>query len=225
MRDEWTDRLSEYVDGELTAAEASRLEAHLADCTACSDIVLQLGAVRDRGGSLSDREPPADLWPGIVERIRGMPVRDVPVVPIDAARRRQRRISLTVSQLAAAAVALVVVSGGSVWLAASSRQAELTATAELAGPPTSVADFATLDYETTVRDLEAVLREARDQLDPATRRALERSLATIDRAVRDAEEALARDPTNVYLSTHLAWSMKRKVEILRRALALANVTT
>ena len=36
MHDEWTDRLSDYLDGELSAEEYSAVEAHLRDCAHCS---------------------------------------------------------------------------------------------------------------------------------------------------------------------------------------------
>ena len=35
MNDHWTDRLSEYLDGDLTAGERTALEAHLAPCGVC----------------------------------------------------------------------------------------------------------------------------------------------------------------------------------------------
>ncbi|PYP99161.1 MAG: hypothetical protein DMD34_00150, partial [Gemmatimonadetes bacterium] len=35
MKDQWTDRLSEYLDGELAGSERTALEAHLASCGNC----------------------------------------------------------------------------------------------------------------------------------------------------------------------------------------------
>jgi len=35
MNDQWTDRLSEYVDGGLASGERAALEAHLATCADC----------------------------------------------------------------------------------------------------------------------------------------------------------------------------------------------
>ena len=35
MTDQWTDRLSEYLDGELLTGERTALEEHLVGCAAC----------------------------------------------------------------------------------------------------------------------------------------------------------------------------------------------
>ena len=53
-------------------------------------------------------------------------------------------------------------------------------------------------------------------------RAIEQSVASIDRAIRQARHALAQDPANEYLSRHLAETMKRKLELLRQAAAIVG---
>ena len=42
MSDQWTGRLSEYLDGELEAGERVSLESHLQSCTECAAIVEDL---------------------------------------------------------------------------------------------------------------------------------------------------------------------------------------
>ena len=69
-------------------------------------------------------------------------------------------------------------------------------------------------------DLERVLAQGRGRLDTATVRVLEQNLALIDRAIADARRAVAADSANVYLNTHLAETMRRKVDLLRQAAAL-----
>ncbi len=115
MNDRWRDRLSEYLDGELEAAERTRLEAHLASCEECAATLEQLGRVVARAGT-EDRPPVNDLWPGIAERI-GAASNDVVVrISRQAAdgrgRLRDFRVSLSVPQLAAAGIALMIASGG-----------------------------------------------------------------------------------------------------------------
>jgi len=39
MQDEWTDRLSEYLDGELSDEERCAVESHLAGCERCAAIL------------------------------------------------------------------------------------------------------------------------------------------------------------------------------------------
>ena len=77
----------------------------------------------------------------------------------------------------------------------------------------------------TSEDLEQALDAARDRLDRNTVRVVEQSLATIDRAILDAYDALEQDPTNSYLSSHLAATMKRKVELLQRVVTIANAAS
>jgi hypothetical protein len=49
-----------------------------------------------------------------------------------------------------------------------------------------------------------------------TVRVVRENLAIIDRAIADARIALQKDPGNAYLNFHLAQTMRRKVELLRR---------
>jgi len=76
-----------------------------------------------------------------------------------------------------------------------------------------------------VRELELVLAEHRDRLDTATVRVIEESLATIDRAIAEAVAALGEDPANPYLTGHLATAMRRKLDVLQQAAALAATSS
>ena len=54
MVDDWTNRLSDYIDGEMSDSDTKSIEAHLSTCKACSDTVEQLRAVVSRAGHLQD---------------------------------------------------------------------------------------------------------------------------------------------------------------------------
>src|SRR2546426_554958 len=114
MTDQWTDRLSEYLDGELAAAERSALEAHLAGCAACASTLDELRRVVARARALDDRPPTTDLWQPIAEQI-GITSEAHRVASLEQQRAR-RRVSFTVPQLTAAAIALMVLSGSTAWL-------------------------------------------------------------------------------------------------------------
>jgi len=75
--------------------------------------------------------------------------------------------------------------------------------------------------DAAVSDLEKILRDERDRLDPRTVMVIERNLETIDNAIRQARAALDHDPANTYLNSHLADARRRKLELLRRATTLA----
>jgi tetratricopeptide (TPR) repeat protein len=221
MSDTWTNRLSEYLDGDLPEHERAALEAHLPGCAACRATLEQLRRVVARAQGLDDRPPTADLWPAIA--------RHVGVVSLDA-RRARRRLSFTVPQLAAAAVALALLSGGSAWLlvrrpaGGGGRASQSTTT-----PSPILTNVGTYEanprYAAAVASLERVLARGRNRLDTATVRVIEKNLGIIDRAIRDAQSALAADPANSYLNLHLAREMRRKLELLRQAAALAGART
>ncbi len=116
MNDQWTNRLSEYIDGELDSTERASLEAHLATCGQCFATLGELRQVVLRAKSLDDAPPATDLWMEIAREIRREKA------PARRDRLVRRRFSLTVGQLLAASIALVLLSGGGAWLALQSRQ-------------------------------------------------------------------------------------------------------
>jgi hypothetical protein len=76
-------------------------------------------------------------------------------------------------------------------------------------------------YDASVAELQQALEQGRTRLDTTTVRVLEENLRIIDRAIAQARTALAADPGSTYLSLHLAQTMRTKLELLRRAQAIA----
>jgi len=224
MNDQWTDRLSEYLDGELDDAERVALEAHLASCADCTSVLADLRRVVGRAQALDDRPPARDLWAGIAERI-GVSTDDL------ARRRAQRRVSLTVPQLIAASVALVAVSAGSAHLLLRPSTAiPMTAQTSPRVPTLQPARWtAKVDSsaDNAVADLRLALADGQrsGRLNPTTVRRLEHSLAVIDSAIAEGKRALAVDPKSAYLNQHLADTMRRKMEFLREANRIASPRT
>jgi anti-sigma factor RsiW len=213
-RDPWTARLSEYVDGELAADERVELERHLTICGECRTIVADLGRLRDLAGTLVDREPGRDLWPAISARIGG----EARVLPL------RRRWAFTLPQLAAAAVLTLVVGAGGAAIALRGNGPRTVPGPAAVGPAepgaVPIALAASTSFDHAVAELEQVLAERRDRLDTATVRVLEQSLRTIDRALAQARAALVTDPNDPYLNAHLAETMRRKLNLMRRAATL-----
>src|SRR2546428_12798910 len=182
-QDNWTDRLSECLDGTLAVGERAALEAHLAGCAACAATVEELRRVVARARALDDRPPGADLWPKIAVGIGRA-----------TAPRARRHFAFTVPQLIAASVALIILSGGTTWLV---RSRAVTATSVAIAPPQAQwLTAADRRYETTVAELQGALDEGRrtGRLDSDTVRILEGNLGTIDTAVAPAPGALAAGP-------------------------------
>jgi len=216
MTDLWTDRLSEYLDGELESAERLELERHLASCGACATALEDLREVAARAASLPVRPPASDLWTGIEPRLD--PVNGV-VTPFQA--RVTRRVSFTLPQLVAAGLALMVMSGGGVWvLEYGGRRTDMPRV----GAASDANPAATADprYDETIAALEHVLAAGRSQLDPGALRVLESNLQATDQAIDQTRRALAADSGNVYLRGHLAEMRQRKLALLRDAVELLN---
>ncbi|UCG89050.1 MAG: zf-HC2 domain-containing protein [Gemmatimonadota bacterium] len=227
MGDDWEQRLSEYLDGDLAGVERRDMEAHLADCNECRVTLDELRAVAARAAALENRAPERDLWRGIARRIGARGSTQPGIVDVRERRVTRRwRITVSLPQLVAAGVVLVMLSVGTTWLLRpSGSQPAIGSPAtfvQAAAAQATRAGFDIDEYDAVVADLELVLDQARERLDPNTVRVLEQSLATIDRAIMEAYEALEQDPTNSYLNSHLAVTMKRKVELLRQAATIAS---
>ncbi len=228
-----TDDLSAYLDGDLDAAVASAVAEHLAACSQCRAVVDDLARLRAaaRTWATDAAAPSADLWPGIAARLAsteaasagavGTSSRTV-VTPI---RWYRRRVSLGLAELALAASVVAALGGALLYQRQTVPAAPLTPTPIVVqvepfdAPDAGVAtiNFADAQYDAAIVDLERVLQEQRQHLNPRTVLVLERNLRIIDDAVREARAALAVDPANPLLNAQLADVRRRKLQLLRRA--------
>lgn len=292
-RDTWRDRLSEYLDGDLDAADRAALDEHLDRCDDCRATLAELRELVSRARHLEDRPPPRNLWDGISERIlaasaeestaparihavaaEGAATRETAsegqgIVPFRQLARpdqqsspeqtpihsgaphqrtprheQQRRFSFTIPQLAAAGIALVLLTGsifrllgpapggegsmGGATLAeqeAPGHRVSGTPIPASAGGPETIrfaSDLAGGQYDAAIADLERALAEGRHYLAPETVAVIEENLAIIDRAIEEARSALAQDPASIHLTNYLADTMRRKLELLRYTNAIVQ---
>jgi hypothetical protein len=235
---EWTDRFSEYLDDELEASDRAEVEAHLAQCGACRDVLAELRDVLVRANELAEVQPPRELWDGIASVI-GAPARalapsgdpNVLVLPSswgasDSAPAQSDGFGVRRGRLAAAAAALVAISVSATWWVANARTGAGVAleTAGVAVGAGGGAEGVVLptaggtppaDLASELATLEEVLEVARDALDPNTVRVLERNLGVIEQAIADSRQALELDPGNSFLTEHLERMYRRKLTYLQ----------
>lgn len=224
-RHEWVlAHLSEHVNGALAATERDAVDRHLTECVACARVRADFADLVREARALGPVEPPRDLWPDVLS---GLEDRENALeADLDAGARPafpRRRICLTVSvpQLAAAAVVLVTLSASAAWWA----RGGLEDPSDVAGPGSAsgAIGLASAPAETPLPEplirelsvLEAALDEGRGRLDPGTVDVLERNLLVIERAIEDSYRALALDPENEFLREHLERTYQRKLEYLR----------
>lgn len=239
MHTEWTDRLSDYIDGLLPPPEAGQLEAHLDACPACAAVLDELRTVVSAARGLEATPPARDLWPEIRAAIDA-PGESPRVIDLATrlegrrAPRKARTLRVTVPQLVAAGLALAFASGGTVWMVRPDRAPDAAvaaagdatqATRLVAAPATASAPVSDGTHTDELAELEELLAAHRTSLAPNTIRILEKNLAAIDRAITESMEALASDPGNEFLQGHLERARERKLEYLREASVAFQWTT
>ncbi|MBI1849431.1 MAG: zf-HC2 domain-containing protein [Planctomycetes bacterium] len=101
--DRFTDRLSDYLDGDVSPNERREIDAHLAQCASCRAVLEELRAVVRRAKEIGANppEPSHDGWPRVASEI--------------GVRGTSRRGPYVLVALAAAAAVIAIVSW--VWLA------------------------------------------------------------------------------------------------------------
>ena len=197
--DEAVALLDDYADGLLTLERTGALEAHLKSCASCRAQLESLqGLLADAKALPKSITPPAKTWSGIQQRIeRG----ERPAIVSLSARRSRIRIVL----LAAAAVVLMILSSAvtSLWIKRGGEGLGFAASQA--------------EYSRATAELAQKIEQNPAGLSPRTLAILDRNLAIIDAAIREAEEALKTDPGDPTLEEMLLARYQQRLELLQRA--------
>lgn len=220
------DTMHDLLDGLVPPADEMPLRGHLTACAPCREEFESLeSTVTALRGMPLEAAAPEGLWSGIEARIgaSGAPAaEDSKVLPLSVAPRGPRRFSLTVPQLAAAAVVVSLLSATMVWTTlregggAPPTEAAKGASA-LESPSARVASLGETGYDEAVIQLQSIVDAGRDVLAPRTLETLETALRTIDDAIAEVREALESDPSSELLSRLLANHQRSKLRVLRQA--------
>ena len=185
-------------------------------------------------GQWREELPSRDLWPGVAAKI-GSTRSSASVTPMTSL--STSRLTFSPASLALAASLLIAVTSGLTWLVARQPAGGAAGTTTAGKGPVIQAyglpddstsgqivqaNFADAQFNAAVTDLEQILRDERDRLDPRTVLVIERNLKAIDDAIQEARMALNNDPANPYLNSHLADARRRKLDLLRHATTLAS---
>ncbi|HEX6909221.1 MAG TPA: zf-HC2 domain-containing protein [Longimicrobium sp.] len=221
--------LDEYVGGELPPREERDVRRHLMQCDICRAEEQVLRTLLDEAAALPEEiAPPRDLWQGIAPRLEARTgtatermdeVRTIGPRPVRP---------LPWWMLAAASIALVVVTSLLTLRVSGGRGTgpDVVLPTQHAQSPgatnAALASFrpAEQEYEKAIADLQAVLQTRRSQLAPETVAALEANLRIIDQAIRESRAALAADPGSPELTRMLSDTYDAKLNVLRRAVSL-----
>lgn len=206
--------------------------AHRARCAECTALWAELDLLSAEAARLPLLHPSRDLWPGIEARIEGVAgaiggSAQGSGIPTPVRRSWSTRRGV---QLALAASLLVAVSSGITWqLATRGSVGRSAVAADLSsGVDGEMATALHLaSFQSTVRsmdkeiaELELLVAERRETLDPHTIDVLETNLRVIDRAIMESRAALIADPASRFLSEQFTNAYSSKLTLLRDAASL-----
>ncbi len=186
--------LDDYVDGGLDPARSRELESHLARCGACREELAALRAIVTEARTLPRTiAPPRDLFGGIAARL--------PATRPRSPARLQRPLALL-----AAALFLLIAGATLATRYQRGREAPMTAFAREQAR-----------YARATAELARRLADDPAPLSATTRAVVERNLAIVDAAIREAEHALASDPGNTELEQMVLARYAQRLALLKHA--------
>jgi putative zinc finger protein len=233
------DELNDFADGILTDARKAIVVEHLSMCDTCrvehENIIGLMSSTRDLPRSVL---PEPDIWPGLRRQLdsrKEAVLRTAASQPEGAIRRSREHSSVWRSGpfLAAAAVVLMVASSAVTaavfragWVPASRSDSTLRApTIQDRAPALLIGFYETeAEYRKTIAELKTTVDLQRSSLSPETIRTVDRSLAVVDSAIKEARAALLADPNNQVLVDLLSATYQRKLDLLRRTSELGSRT-
>ncbi len=240
MTDQFTDQLSEYLDGDLSPRATAALESHLSGCNECRVTLDELRLVKERAHSLVDPLAPDDLWAGIASRIgtagttsetvtRPAATLSAKVIELP----RHRSFTWNMPQLVAAGFVVFALGAAALFFAFQQgvrrgahdqvAQGESLGTVNTPAGTVQLASFDAVKVDGEIADLRTALERGRGKLDPRTITVLEKNLALIQQATTEAKRALAADPANRDLENYFAGTVQRKLDLMKRATAMAGI--
>lgn len=208
------------ADGTIDRERSTAASEHLVSCAECAADVARIRTLMTRArGTAADANDSLDaLWPGIRSRIEQRKV--VAIAPGERATngsaRFGGRLRLGTGLLGAAAAAAIVAI-----MLARGRDPVSAEPAVRQGGDTTLSFVTAVDsarsYEAEAQALLDRLELQRAILRPEAARLLERDLRSIDIAIAELKDAIARDPNNATLRQLLASSYRQKIDLLKRA--------
>ena len=220
--------LDDYVTGDLSEDARAPVAEHVSICAICSAEVESLRRILERAMELPKSiDPPAEAW----SNIRSAILRDEKVAASPASGIGGAFWRVPWVMAAAAAVVVAALSSTITALYLNSRVASRTASTAIGSSteiatPESLAAF-TIEENNYLRQasmLQDLLDQQESSLAPETVAQLKTSLRTIDEAIAEARNALARDPSNKLLVEMLSANYKQKVDLLRRSTEITRGT-
>ena len=223
----FADALAAMVDETLERRDRRRVDAHLAGCEACRELLADLRAIRSLAATLEPIEPPAHVWHDVRRRVaaEGRTPRVAAwwwsrwsfgsARPIRAAGLWSRWSVGGTALAAAAGIVLAIV------LVENPDPVRSPASDTPGGavrPASGLGPFEPA-YVSAIRDLEQ-LAGARAPVLPAVQTVLAGNLAVVERAIAESRSAVEAAPGSAVARDRLRAGLARKLALLRTSAAL-----
>ena len=205
------EKLSAFVDGDLTAAEAQAVRAHLASCPRCARVLTDLSAMVSTVRSLDRPEPPPTLWPAVA----------------GALERQERPWWITLRLFGAGALA-----GGAavsiVALGLASFRAHRPSVVQTAPPAITIAETdpllaeaefgrAAAAYESSIEKLRGLLAREEPRWSAEERALYAERLVQLDEAIARSRDLARRSPGDSAGNEQLFAAYQQKIAFLAAA--------
>jgi anti-sigma factor ChrR (cupin superfamily) len=212
--------LGDYLDDTLAPSARAQVDAHLAACVECRELVADLREVGRAVATLEPVKPPARTWGRIAKALALAQATDRPATsPV----RRRATAGRYLTGLAAAA-ALVLATFVGLRIARPVPGPAATATSESTTAQSVEAELAQAEqhYRKAIGGLEQIANAGKGALDPQTAAMLAKNLAVVDQAISESRAALTAQPESQPAQASLLDNFRTKIALLQTAVSLID---
>jgi hypothetical protein len=210
-------QVADYLEGEHRPA----VVVHARECAFCGVILADLQAVISESTALSFEDPPARLWSNIRATLEAEGVIRKPGRWWAA--RWFSRLAPLPSPAAVGALALLVVVAFSLRVSPDLFRPRPAPTALTAKAHEETVALRTISGEdaaltATVTELENSYQARKASFEPADKDTYERSLVSLNKSIREAQDSVNREPDDALAREYLVAAYEQKAEVLSAAL-------
>lgn len=211
--------ISEYIDGDLNAAQKVSLDKHCARCEDCEKLMRDFQKISSRAKDLAPLSPSESTWAKIQEKMTAQEQRVWTLAPQKQSRFSRPRLSTVLSAaiLLIVVVGLVFVYGPRFW----------TGQAFVPEPESHEYTLAKLaeaehHYQLAIKALSAAASAQNGRLDPQIAEVFRTNLAVIDQSIAACRQAVLNNPDNIEPRKYLLAAYKEKTDLLNEILAVKD---
>lgn len=215
---QFEEMISDYIDGALETGEQAVIERHLADCESCRALRDDLLQLVHFSRHLPEHTPSSTVWTAIQTQVKserrvGLRQR----VARWLARLEERNFILSLPQLAAGAVALILVAlVVSVVLRSEAQQsAETASVSGSSAISKNLLSYPDLQQiEERISQLESSVEQRKASWTPDLRQAFERNLAYVNQSLIECRQQISGHPEDKVSEELMLNAYREKVRLL-----------